>query len=441
MLPFLRGGLFFLNDDVPLGLLLGLLIVLLFFSAFFSGTETALMRLNRFRLRSRARSGDRAARLAETMLQRPDRLIGLILLGQNVVNLAAAALTTLIALRLGGESAIWVGTAILTLVILIFAEAVPKTFAAYNPSRVALPAALIYYPMLKIAYPLIWLINLAANSILRLLGQNPSKASSSSLSTDELRTLLREGGTVPERHQNMLLSVLDLGETTVDDVMVPRQEILGIDLDEPWKETLLLIKNSQHTCLPVFRDDIDNIKGFIRIRNILEELNKDALDEPRLLENLEEPYFVPEGTPLNKQLFNFQNLKNRFAFVVDEYGDIQGLITTEDIVREIVGEFGADPGPTDVEITKDSERSYVVDASANVRQLNRLMSWNFPTDGPKTLNGLIVEQLETIPNSGTGVTVADYPIEILSTTEHSIKKVRVFPPSPRTEPELRLAEG
>ena len=441
MPPFLRGGLFFLNDDVPLGLLLGLLIVLLFFSAFFSGTETALMRLNRFRLRSRARSGHRAARLAETMLQRPDRLIGLILLGNNTVNLAAAALTTVIAIRLGGENAIWAGTAILTLVILIFAEAVPKTFAAYNPSRVALPAALIYYPMLKIAYPLIWLINLAANSILRLLGQNPSKASSSSLSTDELRTLLREGGTVPERHQNMLLSVLDLGETTVDDVMVPRQEILGIDLDEPWKETLLLIKNSQHTCLPVFRDDIDNIKGFIRIRNILEELNKDALDEPRLLENLEEPYFVPEGTPLNKQLFNFQNLKNRFAFVVDEYGDIQGLITTEDIVREIVGEFGADPGPTDVEITKDSERSYVVDASANVRQLNRLMSWNFPTDGPKTLNGLIVEQLETIPNSGTGVTVADYPIEILSTTEHGIKKVRVFPPSPRTEPELRLAEG
>ena len=430
-----------MNDDVPLGLLLGLLIVLLFFSAFFSGTETALMRLNRFRLRSRARSGHRAARLAETMLQRPDRLIGLILLGNNTVNLAAAALTTVIALRLGGENAIWAGTAILTLVILIFAEAVPKTFAAYNPSRVALPAALIYYPMLKIAYPLIWLINLAANSILRLLGQNPSKTSSSSLSTDELRTLLREGGTVPERHQNMLLSVLDLGETTVDDVMVPRQEILGIDLDEPWKETLLLIKNSQHTCLPVFRDDIDNIRGFIRIRNILEKLNKDALDEPRLLENLEEPYFVPEGTPLNKQLFNFQNLKNKFAFVVDEYGDIQGLITTEDIVREIVGEFGADPGPTDVEITKDSERSYVVDASANVRQLNRLMSWNFPTDGPKTLNGLIVEQLETIPNSGTGVTVADYPIEILSTTEHGIKKVRVFPPSPRTEPELRLAEG
>lgn len=430
-----------MNDDVPLGLLFGLLIVLLFFSAFFSGTETALMRLNRFRLRSRARSGDRAARLAETMLQRPDRLIGLILLGQNVVNLAAAALTTVIALRLGGESAIWVGTAILTLVILIFAEAVPKTFAAYNPSLVALPASLIYYPMLKVAYPLIWLINLAANSILRLLGQDPSKASSSSLSTDELRTLLREGGAVPERHQNMLLSVLDLGETTVDDVMVPRQEILGIDLDEPWQETLLLIKNSQHTCLPVFQDDVDNIKGLVRISNILEELSRGTLDEPRLLENLEEPYFVPEGTPLNKQLFSFQNLKNKFAFVVDEYGDVQGLITTEDIVREIVGEFGADPGPTDVEITKDSERSYVVDASANVRQLNRLMSWNFPTDGPKTLNGLIVEQLETIPNSGTGVTVADYPIEILSTTEHGIKKVRVFPPSPQTESELQLAGG
>ena len=221
--------------------------------------------------------------------------------------------------------------------------------------------------------------------------------------------------------------------------MVPRQEILGIDLDEPWKETLLLIKNSQHTCLPVFQGDVDNIKGLVRISNILEELSKGVLDEPRLLENLEEPYFVPEGTPLNKQLFSFHNLTHKFAFVVDEYGDVQGLITTEDIVREIVGEFGADPGPTDVEITKDSERSYVVDASANVRQLNRLMSWNFPTDGPKTLNGLIVEQLETIPSSGTGVTVADYPIEILSTTEHGIKKVRVFPPSPQTESKLQLA--
>ena len=429
----------FLNDDVPLGLLLGLIIALLFLSAFFSSTETALMRLNRYRLRHRARSGNRGAQLAEILLQRPDRLIGLILLGNNTVNLAAAALVTVLAIRLGGEKAIWAGTAILTLIILIFAEVAPKTMAARYPSRLALPAALIYYPLLKLSYPIVWLINLAANGLLSLLGLKPNITSSDSLSAEELRMLVREGGAVPERHQHMLLSVLDLGEMAVDDVMVPRQEIIGIDLDEPWKETLALIKNSRYACLPVFRDDIDNIEGFIRIRSILPDLTQGTLDERCLLENLHDPYFVPEDTQLNQQLFNFQSLKNKFAFVVDEYGDVQGLITSGDIVRVIVGEFGADPVPTDVEITREDERSYVVDASANVRQLNRLMSWNLPTDGPKTLNGLIVEQLETIPDSGTGVTVADYPIEILSTTEHGIKKVRVFLPSSQLEPELRLA--
>jgi len=424
-----------LSDDVPLGLLFALLTVLLFLSAFFSSTETALMRLNRYRLRHRARSGLRSARLTESLLQQPDRLIGLILLGNNAANLAAAALVTVISIRLGGEAAIFVGTLILTFVVLIFAEVAPKTIAARNPSKLALPAALIYYPLMKIAYPLVWLINLMANGILRLFGVRQGHDNGHALSTAELRTVVAEASTlIPARHQRMLLGILDLEDVSVDDVMVPRQEIIGIDLDEPWEETLALIRDSLYSRLPVYRDDIDTIVGILRVRTIHDSLAQGTLNETLLMEKVLEPYFVPEGTPLNKQLANFQRLKHRVALVVDEYGDVQGLVTTEDIVREIVGEFGADPAPVEPEILRESDNSFVIDASSNIRQLNRLMNWNLPTDGPKTLNGLIVEQLETIPESGTGLTIAHYPIEILDTTRHAIKKVRVSVPDSSPEP-------
>jgi len=388
------------------------------------------MRLNRYRLRHRARSGLRTARLTEKLLEHPDRLIGLILLGNNASNLAAAAIVTVISIRLGGENAIFVGTLILTFVVLIFAEVAPKTLAARNPSRLALPASLIYYPMMKLAYPLVWFINLLANGLLRLFGVPADHDSSQALGTAELRTVVTEASSLmPARHQRMLLSILDLEDVTVDDVMVPRQEIVGIDLDEPWKENLALIRDSVYSRLPVFRDDIDEIDGILRIRDIHHALAQGTLTKSVLTEKTHEPYYVPEGTPLNTQLANFQRLKHRVALVVDEYGDIQGLVTTEDIVREIVGEFGTDPAPTGPEIHRENDGSFVVDASSNIRQLNRLMNWNLPTDGPKTLNGLIVERLETIPESGTGLTVNLYPIEILDTTEHAITKVRVSVPA------------
>lgn len=424
-----------MSDDVPLGLLFALLTGLLFLSAFFSSTETALMRLNRYRLRHRARSGLRSARLTESLLQHPDRLIGLILLGNNAANLAAAALVTVISIRIGGEAAIFVGMLILTFVVLIFAEVAPKTVAARNPSKLALPAALIYYPLMKIAYPLVWLINLMANGLLRLFGVRNEHEHGQALSTAELRTIVSEAGTlIPARHQRMLLGILDLEDVSVDDVMIPRQEIIGIDLDEPWEKNLALIRDSRYSRLPVYRDDIDTIVGILRVRTIHNSLAQGTLNETSLMEKTLEPYFVPEGTPLNKQLANFQRHKHRVALVVDEYGDVQGLVTTEDIVREIVGEFGADPAPLEPEIIRESDNSFVVDASSNIRQLNRLMNWNLPTDGPKTLNGLIVEQLETIPESGTGLTVARYPIEILDTSEHAIKKVRVSVPGSTPEP-------
>lgn len=418
-----------MTDGMPIGILIALVIVLLVLSALFSGSETALMSLNRYRLRHLSRSGHRGARVAEWLLQRPDRLLGLILIGNTAVNLAAATLVTMVALRVGGDGAIVVGTLILTLFVLIFGEVAPKTIGAINPQRIALPAAHVYYALLKVAYPAVWLINMISNGVLRLFGVRADHIASHMLSAEELRTVVAEAGAmVPRRHQRMLLSILDLDAVTVDDVMVPRQEIIGLDLDRTWEENLAIIQESSHDRLPVYREDIDNVVGVARIRDLLPELARGELTQAMLLERIREPYFVPEGTPLNKQLLNFQQHKRRSAFVVDEYGDVQGLITTQDIVREIVGELDTDTTAVDLGITKESERSYVVDASANVRQLNRVMNWNLPTDGPKTLNGLIVEQLAEIPETGTGVTVADYPIEILDASEHGIKRVRVFAP-------------
>jgi Mg2+/Co2+ transporter CorB len=415
-------------------MLVALVVVLIVLSAFFSATETALMSLNRYRLRHQARAGNRAARIAERLLQRPDRLIGVILLGNTGTNIAAAALVTFITLRVGGERAIFASTLAFIVIVLIFAEVAPKTVAALNPPRYALPSAPIYYVLLKIVYPIVWVLNLFTNGLLRLLGVQPDKIASHSLSADELRTIVAEAGVmVPRRHQRMLLSILDLDAIRVDDVMVPRQEVIGLDLDRDWRDNLALIQTSQHDRLPVYRGDIDNIVGVTRVRDLLPELVRGELTQAILLERIREPYFVPEGTPLNKQLLNFQQTRRRSAFVVDEYGDVQGLITTQDILREIVGELST---AVDIGVTKESDRSYVVDASANVRQLNRVMNWNLPTDGPKTLNGLIVEQLETIPETGTGVTVADYPIEILDASEHGIKTVRVFPPGSQSPPKV-----
>jgi Mg2+/Co2+ transporter CorB len=424
-----------LSDQAPVGLLVIAIIVLLVLSAFFSATETALMSLNRYRLRHQARSGHRGARVAEWLLQRPDRLIGLILLGNTTVNLTAAALVTILAQRLGGQGTVLVATFLLAIVVLIFCEVAPKTIAALNPARIALPAALVYYPLLKITYPIVWLLNLVANGLLRLLGVRADQIASHSLSAEELRTVVAEAGVmVPRRHQRMLLSILDLDAVTVDDIMVPRQEIVGLDLDRSWEENLGVIQTSPYNRLPVYREYIDNIIGVARIRDLLPELARGELTQALLLERIRDSYFVPEGTPLNKQLLNFQQHRRRSAFVVDEYGDVQGLITTQDIINELVGELDQGSTAKDLGVTKESDRSYVVDASANVRQLNRVMNWNLPTDGPKTLNGLIVEQLATIPETGTGVTVADYPIEILDTSEHGVTRVRVFAPSSAPPP-------
>ncbi len=416
-----------MGEDVPLSALFGLLIALLFLSAFFSGSETALVSLNRYQLRHKARQGHRGARLAEALLQRPDRLIGLILLGNNLVNFSAASLVAIIAFEMGGEPAVALGTLLLTLVVLIFSEAAPKTLAAMHPERLAFPAALIYYPLLKITYPIVWLTNVASNGVLFLLGVRRGDAELQPLTREELRTVVHEaGGRISSRYQQMLLSILDLEKVTVDDVMVPHNEIIGIDLEDEIEEIEAIISKSEHTRLPVYEDNIDNIIGLLHLRR-LANLAPQAFDKTSLRQLLDEPYFVPEGTPLSKQLIQFQRRRERVALVVDEYGDIQGIVTLEDILEEIVGEFTTDPADQIEDVVREGPDSFLVSGTANIRELNRAQGWELPTDGPKTLNGLILELLETIPEPTTCLKVSGYPLEIVASDDNRVRTVRIGP--------------
>ncbi|HNP34945.1 MAG TPA: HlyC/CorC family transporter [Woeseiaceae bacterium] len=416
-----------MSDDVPLGVLFGVLLLLLLLSAFFSGSETALMSLNRYRLRHKARQGHRGAKIAETLLKRPDRLIGLILLGNNLVNFSAASLVAIIALKVGGQPAVAIGTLLLTLVVLIFSEAAPKTLAAMFPERLAYPAAMIYYPLLKLVYPIVWMTNACSNGVLYLLGVRSDQSGLQSLTREELRTLVHEAGSrISSRYQKMLLSILDLEKVSVDDVMVPHNEVVGIDLSDPPEKIAQIITESQHTRLPVYRDSIDNVLGILHLRK-LANLAVQAFDEHSLQALLDEPYFIPEGTPLSTQLVQFQRRRLRIALVVDEYGDIQGVVTLEDILEEIVGEFTTDPADEIADAVRDGADAWLVDGMANIRELNRAQGWELPTDGPKTINGMIIETLENIPEPTTCLVIGGYPIEIIASDENRVRTVRIGP--------------
>ncbi|MDX1480844.1 MAG: HlyC/CorC family transporter [Woeseiaceae bacterium] len=416
-----------MGEDVSLTTLIGLLVALLLLSAFFSGSETALMSLNRYQLRHKAREGHRGARIAENLLKRPDRLIGLILLGNNLVNFSAASLVAIISLEIGGEPAVAIGTVILTLVVLVFSEAAPKTLAALHPQGVGFPAAMIYYPLLKVTYPIVWMINVFSNGVLWLLGVRANETPLQSLTREELRTIVYEAGhRISSRYRQMLISILDLENVTVDDVMTPRSEIIGIDLSSDPDVIDRIINQSEHTRLPVYRDDIDNVIGILHLRR-LANLAPLTFTRETLPELLDEPYFVPEGTPLSTQLVQFQRRRERLALVVDEYGDIQGIVALEDILEEIVGEFTTDPGEDVEDVVPESGDTFLVSGAANIREVNRAQNWHLPTDGPKTVNGLIVEMLETIPEPTTCLKINGYPIEIVATDDKRIQTVRIGP--------------
>ena len=415
-------------NDIPLSFLLISLFVLVIFSAFFSGSETGLMSLNRYRLRHLADKKHKGAMHAQHLLETPERLIGLILLGNNLVNILASAIATIIGIRLLGDYGFIFSTIVLTMVILIFSEVTPKTIAALHPERFAFPSSYVLAPLLKIFYPLVWLINQLTSLFFKILGISEESRSHYDLSSEELRIVVNEAGTmIPHRHQQMLLSILDLEKVTVEDIMVPRNEIIGIDLQDEWHDIIQQLSESQHTRVPVYDGDIDHVIGIIHIRNALLLFNKEESNKDDLRQIIREAYYVPEATPLNTQLLNFQRERRRIGLVVNEYGDIQGLITLEDILEEIVGEFTTDPSAMSKDAHREEDGSYLVDGAASIRELNRVLDWELPIDGPKTINGLILEYMETIPDPGTSLLIAGYPFEIVQTAQNTVKTVRVSP--------------
>ena len=413
-------------ETTSLTLLFSILFILLLFSAFFASSETALMSLNRYRLRHLVQEGHPGAIRANELLKRPDRLIGLILLGNNFVNILASAIATIIGVKLLGENGIAVATLTLTLIILLFAEVTPKTLAALHPERIAFPASFLLKPLLILLYPLVWFTNSITNRMLGLFGVTPEVAMSDAINSEELRMALKEAGSlIPKRHKKMLVSILDLEKVTVNDVMLPRSEIDGLNLNASLAEIIKQLSYCANTRLPVYETSLDNLIGILHVRKALHLLAQDNLTLETLTSIIKPSYFVPENTPLNTQLIQFQRHKRRTGLVVDEYGDIIGLITLEDIFREIVGEFTADYIDEDKDIHPQADGSYYINGSANIREINRQNNWQLPTDGPKTINGLILEYLESIPEPNVSLRIEDYLIEIVQTSDNTIRTVRI----------------
>ncbi|MBL1376876.1 HlyC/CorC family transporter [Zobellella iuensis] len=416
-------------DDISTGTLTGILIALLCISAFFSSSETGMMSLNRYRLRHLVQNRHKSATRVDKLLSRPDRLIGLILIGNNLVNILASAIATLIAIRLFGDYGVAVATIALTIVVLIFAEVTPKTLAALYPERVAFPASFILKPLMVLLYPAVWTINAISNGLLSLFRINPHNREDTAISSEELRTIVNEAGAlIPRRHQDMLVSILDLEKVTVDDIMVPRNEIYGIDVTQDWKTISRRLLQSPHTKVLLYRDNIDDALGFIHARDALRLLAKEEFSKSSLMRAVREIYYIPEATPLNVQLLKFQRNKERIGLIVDEYGDIQGLVTLDDILEEIVGDFTTTISPTlSDEIKPQEDGSYLIEGSASIRDINKELGWKLPTDGPRSLNGLILEYLEEIPQANIGLRLAGYPIEILEVENNMVKLARVLP--------------
>jgi len=419
-------------NDYPLGLLFLLLAVLLLLSGFFSGSETGMMALNRYRLRHLVDKHHRGAMRASELLKRPDRLIGLILLGNNFVNILASSIATLIGLRLMGEAGLLPATLLLTIVVLIFAEVMPKTLAALHPERVAFPAAALLSVLLRLFYPLVWVVNLITNTLLGLLGIRPETASGdTAMSREELRTVVKEAeAMIPSRHQKMLMGILDLEKVTVEDIMIPRNEINGLDLEQDNVSLRDQLAACQHTRIPVYRGSLDHTIGILHVRKIpalLAEDDPERFGADLIATRVVEPYFVPISTPLHTQLYNFQREKRRLALVVNEFGDIQGMVTLEDILEEIVGEFTTDPQSYERDIYPQDDGSYLIDGSATIRDINRSLKWHLPTAGAKTFNGLILETLESIPQAGTSLRIGDYVVEIVQVSQQAVRTARVLP--------------
>lgn len=415
-------------DDIPLSALIGALIFLVFLSAFFSAAEISLVTLNRYRLRHQTEAGNRGARLAAKLLERPDRLIGVILLGSNSINALFSALTTVTVIRVWGqkESTVGIAAIIIALVVLILTDLAPKTLAALHPERIAYPSAYVLRPLLKISYPVVWFINILANGLLRLFGVTVQARATEKISADELKTLVMEAGVLmPETHQDMLVAILELEKLTVDDVMVPRGEIEGIDLEDEWEDIAAKLGTSRYTRLPVYRGSLDDVVGIVHLRKVMRLMHSSNFSREAFLPLIVGPYFIPQGTPLSTALLNFRANRRRIALIVDGYGDILGLVTLEEILEEIVGDFTSPGTALADEIQPQTDGSYLVHGSVTLRDLNRRLEWDLPTTGPKTLNGLITEYLEDLPEPGTSLRLNGYQADVVRTRGTSVQLARM----------------
>ncbi len=413
--------------ELSSGALAVIVVVLVVMSAYFSGSETAMMALNRYRLRHLVKEGHRGAVKADHLLRRPDRLLGVILIGNNLVNFTAASLATVLGIRLMGDTGVVLAPVLATIVFLIFSEVAPKTIAAQRPEPIAYRSVYLLEPLLRLLYPGVWFINGVSNVLVKpfLPKHHDEDNDRDSLTAEELRTVVNEGVVLPEKRQNMMLSILDLETVTVDDIMVPRSEIVGIDVNDDMSDILSQLASSQHTRLPVYKDDVDNMLGVLHLRRLTRFLPAAELSRSDLLQLTEEPYYVPEATPLHTQLINFQKEKKRIALVVDEYGDVRGIVTLEDILEEIVGEFTTDFAANIPEIHPQDDGSYVIDGLAVLRDINRALEWDLPTHGPKTLNGLVLEHLEMLPDSNLCLRIGDYLIETLQIKDNVIRNLKI----------------
>lgn len=406
------------------------LVIMILVSAYFSGSETGMMTLNRYKLRHQAKNGDRAARRVEKLLRRPDRLISLVLIGNNLVNILASALGTIVGMRLYGDAGVAIATGILTFLVLVFAEVLPKTIAALYPEKVAFPSSFLLGPLQVVMMPLVWLLNTITRMLMRMVGIRSDGAASAALSKEELRTIVYESRSLmSRRNQDMLLSVLDLEKVNVDDIMVPRNEIVGININDDWKSIVRQLTHSPHGRIVLYRDSLDNAMSMLRVREAYRLMTeKKEFTKEVMLRAADEIYFVPEGTPLNVQLFKFQRNKEKVGLVIDEYGDIKGLVTIEDILEEIVGDFTTSMSPSLAEeVMPQNDGSVLIEGSANVRELNKAFNWTLPEEEARTINGMILEALQDIPLANTTVQIDHYAVDILDVQDNMIKQVRITP--------------
>ena len=384
------------------------------------------MALNKYRLKHLIKQNNRSAKRADKLLKRPDRLLGVILIGNNFVNILAAALTTILCLELFGNSGVFIGSIILTIIILIFAEVTPKTFAAKNAENIALPASGILKILQKVLYPLIWVVNFFSNSLLNLLNVKDENKNED-ITTEELKSVLENSGEmIPKRYQDMLTSILDLDEILIDEIMTPRNEILGIDIEENFEILMEKIAINQKEIMPIYEQSLDNLKGTIDTNGIKKFLISNKLSIQNFMDFADDVYVALENTPLSNQLFNFQKDNKTSAVVVDEYGDVKGLIDINDILEEIVGELSTDKARDKIDIQEQKDGSYLIDGSAAIREINKKLSWDLPLEGPVTLNGLILEKIQTIPESNVSINLNNYLIETVLIKDNMIKFAKIL---------------